>query len=91
MTRKELIQKIAEEQELSQQQSAAVVDSIFNSIVAAVAAGDKANISGFGIFESKARAARIGRNPRTREAVPIPATIVPSFKAAKAFREKVNG
>ena len=91
MTKKELIKKIAEEQVISQKQASAIVDSVFDSIVAAVAAGDKVNIPGFGTFESKTRAARTGRNPRTKEAVEIPASTVPSFKAGKAFKEKVNG
>ena len=91
MTKKELAKKIAEEQTLPQKQAAAIVDSVFDSIISAVAAGDKVNITGFGIFESKTRAARTGRNPRTKEAVEIPAATVPSFKAGKAFKEKVNG
>ena len=91
MTKKELIKKIAEEQVISQKQASAIVDSVFDSIVEAVAAGEKVNISGFGIFESKTRAARTGRNPRTKETVEIPASTVPSFKAGKAFKEKVNG
>lgn len=90
MTKKELIKKIAEEQVISQKQASAIVDSVFDSIVEAVAAGEKVNISGFGIFESKTRAARTGRNPRTKETVEIPASTVPSFKAGKAFKEKVN-
>ena len=88
---KELIKKIADEQVISQKQASAIVDSAFDSIVAAVAAGDKVSIPGFGTFESKTRAARTGRNPRTKETVEIPASTVPSFKAGKAFKEKVNG
>ena len=48
-------------------------------------------LTGFGIFEPKHREARTGRNPRTKEAVEIPASTVPVFKAGKAFKEKVNG
>ena len=91
MTKKELTKKIAVEQTISQTQAAAIVDNVFTSIVDAVAAGEKVNIAGFGIFESKTRAARTGRNPRTKEAVEIPAMTVPGFKAAKVFKEKVNG
>ena len=91
MTKKELTKKIAEEQTISQKQAAAIVDSVFDSIVAAVAAGDKVSIPGFGTFESKTRAARTGRNPRTKEAVEIPASTVPGFKAGKTFKEKMNG
>ena len=91
MTKKELAKKIAEEHALSQKQAAAVVDSLFDSIAAAVAAGEKVSIPGFGTFESKTRAARTGRNPRTKETVEIPASTVPAFKAGKAFKERVNG
>ena len=91
MTKKELVKKIAEEQVISQKQATAIVDGVFDSIVAAVAAGEKVSIPGFGTFESKTRAARTGRNPRTKEAVEIPASTVPSFKAGKLFKEKVNG
>ena len=49
------------------------------------------SIPGFGTFESKHREARTGRNPRTKEAVEIPASTVPSFKAGKAFKDQVNG
>ena len=91
MTKKELAKKIAEEQVISQKQANAIVDSVFDSIVASVAAGEKVSIPGFGTFESKTRAARTGRNPRTKEAVEIPASTVPSFKAGKLFKEKVNG
>ena len=91
MAKKELTKKIAEEQIIPMKVASAVVDSVFDSIVEAVAAGEKVNIGGFGIFESKTRAARTGRNPRTKEAVEIPASTVPVFKASKAFKEKVNG
>lgn len=90
MTKKDLTRKIAEEQLLPMKKAAAIVDSIFDDIADAVAVGDKVNIGGFGIFEAKTRAARIGRNPQTKEVVKIPAATVPGFKAAKAFKEKVN-
>lgn len=91
MTKKELTKKIAEEQALPQKQAAAIVDSVFDSIAATVAAGEKVTIPGFGTFATKTRAARTGRNPRTKETVEIPASTVPVFKAGKEFKEKVNG
>ena len=48
-------------------------------------------VLGFGTFETRERAAREGRNPRTKETIHIPASIVPSFKAGKEFRNRVNG
>ena len=91
MNKKELISKVVEATDLTKKDAAVAVDSVFAAIAEAVAAGDKVSIPGFGTFESKSRAARIGRNPRTKEAVEIPASTVPSFKAGKAFKEKVNG
>ena len=91
MTKKELAKKIAEDQVISQKQAVAIVDSVFDSIAATVAAGEKVSIPGFGIFATKTRAARTGRNPRTKETVEIPASTVPVFKAGKEFKEKVNG
>ena len=91
MNKKDLVKKIAEETSLSQKQATEAIDSFLNSITNAVAAGEKVSIPGFGTFDSKTRAARTGRNPRTNDTVEIPASTVPSFKAGKAFKEKVNG
>ena len=91
MTKKELAKKIAEDQVISQKQAVAIVHSVFDSIAATVATGEKVSIPGFGTFATKTRAARTGRNPRTKETVEIPASTVPVFKAGKEFKEKVNG
>ena len=56
----------------------------------ALCQGDKVQLSGFGTFEVKAREARIGRNPHTKEAIEIPATKVPGFKASKALKDTVS-
>lgn len=90
MNKKELISKVVDTTNLSKKDAAAAVESVFAAIEEAVAVGDKVNITGFGIFERRERAARTGRNPRTKEAVEIPATAVPAFKPGKAFKEKVN-
>ena len=90
MTKNDLTRKIAEEQLLPMKKAANIVDSIFDSIITAVAAGEKVSIPGVGTFASKTRGARIGRNPRTKEAVEIPASTVPGFKVARQFKEKVN-
>ena len=91
MNKTELIAKVSEDTGLTKKDAAAAVESVLNAITDAVAAGDKVSLTGFGIFERKTRAARTGRNPRTKEAVEIPAFTVPSFKAGKAFKEQVNG
>ena len=91
MNKTELIAKVAADTGLAKKDAAAAVESIFAAITDAVAAGDKVSLTGFGIFEAKHREARTGRNPRTKEAVEIPASTVPVFKAGKAFKEKVKG
>ncbi len=90
MNKKELIAKVAEDTGLTKKDSAVAVESVLTAIMDTVAAGDKVSLTGFGIFETKHREARTGRNPRTKEAVEIPASTVPAFKAGKAFKEKVN-
>jgi DNA-binding protein HU-beta len=70
--------------------AASVVDGLFETIVDTVRAGGAVSISGFGVFESRSRAARVARNPRTGEAVAVPATTVPAFRAGLAFRSAVG-
>lgn len=91
MNKTELVKKVAENAGLTQKQAAAAVESVFAAITASVAAGEKVSLVGFGTFEAKHRDARVGRNPRTKETVEIPASTVPSFKAGKAFKDQVNG
>jgi DNA-binding protein HU-beta len=68
----------------------AAVDAVFDAVAGALAKGDKVSIAGFGVFEVRQRAARMGRNPRTGEPVHIMASKAPAFKAAKALKETVN-
>ena len=63
---------------------------IFESVSEALAAGEKVQIFGFGSFEVKERAERIGRNPRTKEEMTIPAFKCASFSPSKALKESVN-
>ena len=65
------------------------MNATFETISQNLAAGNKVQISGFGNFEVKAREARVGRNPRTKETIEIPATKLPAFKAAKALKDVV--
>lgn len=64
-----------------------VLDAFYDLVKEEVNNEKKVSISGFGVFEAKHRNARIGRNPHTKEAVPIPERNVPFFKPAKAFKE----
>ena len=91
MNKSELIKKVAAENELSQKAAAAVVDSVFNSIVDSLAAREPVSLFGFGTFTCRHRDARTGRNPATGEAMEFAASNTPVFKAGKAFKEKVNG
>ena len=86
MNKTELISKVAAENKLTQKLTAAAVDTILDT----VAAGESVSLPGFGTFSVKHREARQGHNPATGEAMEIAAKDVPVFKAAKAFKEKVN-
>jgi DNA-binding protein HU-beta len=71
-------------------QAEQVVDTVFDSIVKSLKKGEEVSIAGLGIFSVKARAARQARNPRTGEAVNVPAMNVPKFRAAKALKDAVK-
>ncbi len=90
MNKQELIKKIAADAELTQKQAAAALESALTSIKAAVAAGDKVQLIGFGTFDVKKRPARMARNPRTGAEIKIAASKAPTFKAGKALKDKVN-
>ena len=85
MNKTELIAAVAEKAGMSKKDSEKTVNAVFESITAALAEGDKVQLVGFGTFEVKERGARIGRNPRTKEEIEIPASRVPSFKVGKAL------
>lgn len=89
MTKAELINAVAEKSELTKKDSDKAVTAVIDAITEALVNGDKVSLVGFGTFEVKNRAARKGINPRTKEAMPIPASKLPSFKAGKALKEAV--
>jgi integration host factor subunit beta len=92
MIRSELIQKIADENpHLYQRDVERIVNTIFNEITEAMAAGNRVELRGFGAFSVKKREARTGRNPRTGEAVEVEEKHVPFFKTGKLLRERLNG
>jgi len=90
MNKPELIAIAAEKAGLSKKDSERVINAALDAVVAALAKGEKVQLSGFGIFEVKEREARVGRNPRTRESIQIPATRSPVFKASKALKDTVS-
>ena len=71
-------------------QAEQVVDTVFDSIVNSLKKGEEVSIAGIGIFSVKQRAARQARNPRTGEAISVPAMKVPKFRAAKALKDSVK-
>ena len=90
MNKTELVAAVAESAGLTKKDAERVVNASIDAITAALAKGEKVQISGFGTFESKTREARIGRNPHTKEAVEIPATRVPTFKPSKALKDLIS-
>ena len=89
MNKTELIAAVAEKTGLTKKDAERVVNATFETVTATLAKGEKVAVSGFGNFEVKAREARVGRNPRTKETIQIPATKLPAFKAAKALKDAV--
>jgi len=89
MNKTDLINAIAAKSGLSKKDSEKALTATIDSISEALKGGDKVQLVGFGIFDVKQRAARIGRNPKTKEPINIPATTTPVFKAGKALKDIV--
>ena len=90
MNKTELIAKVAELTGSAKKDAEKAVCATLDAISGALSEGDKVQLVGFGTFEVKERAARTGRNPRTKEEIEIPASKLPVFKAGKALKESVN-
>lgn len=90
MNKVELVASVAEKAGLSKKDAEKAVAAVLDSIVAAVAKDDKVQLVGFGTFDVRERAARTGRNPRTKETITIAASKQPVFKAGKAFKDAVQ-
>ena len=92
MIRSELIQIIADENpHLYQRDVERIVNTVFSEITEALAKGDRVELRGFGAFSVKSRDARMGRNPRTGEAVKVESKADPLFKTGKLLRDRLNG
>lgn len=89
MNKAELINAVAAKTDVSKKETEAVIAATLDVITAAMQEGDKVQLVGFGSFEVKNRAERIGRNPKTKEEIKIPASKIPSFKAGKALKDSV--
>ncbi len=89
MNKTELVAEIAGKTGLSKKDAEKALAAVVETVTDAVKKGDKVQLVGFGSFELKCRDARMGRNPKTKEAIEIPASRVPVFKAGKAFKDAV--
>lgn len=90
MNKADLAQKVQEVLGGTKTQSEEVVETIIETIVSTLKSGDEVSIAGLGIFSTKMRPARMGRNPRTGESIQVPAMRVPKFRPAKALKDAVK-
>ena len=91
MNKADLVASICAKAGLTKKDAEAALNAVVAAIEEAVVKGDKVALVGFGTFETKTRAARTGINPRTKQAIKIPASKVPAFKISKALKDKVAG
>ena len=89
MNKTELVAAVAEKTGTTKKCAEQMVTTTFEAITASLKKGEKVQVANFGIFEVKKREARVGRNPRTKEAIKIPATKLPAFKASKTLKDAV--
>lgn len=91
MTKRELIEKLADQvKDLSLKDAEIIVNTVFDTMTDALAAGDRIEIRGFGSFQVKERRSREGRNPRTGDKVEVESKKVPFFKVGKELKERVD-
>jgi integration host factor subunit beta len=90
MTKADLVEEVAKVTELTRKDSEVIVDTLFESVIKALRAGDKLEVRGFGSFRVRQRNARVGRNPKTGEKVEVPAKRVPYFKPSKELKDLIN-
>ena len=90
MNKAELIAEVAAKTGLSKKDSEKAVNATLDTVTASLESGEKVSLVGFGVFDVKEREARMGRNPKTKEEIPIPASRVAQFKAGKALKEAVD-
>ena len=91
MTKAELVDTISWQTGVSKKDTGTVVNLILENVVEALKKGDKVELRGFGSFKVKTRRARLARNPRTGEAVQVPAKRVPFFKTSNELKRRMNG
>lgn len=86
VTKEELIQEICKDTRLSKRQIREVLDSLFTNVIYYIAHGRRVTIHGFGTFEIQHRNSRVGRNPHTGEAIPIPERVIPKFVPGETLK-----
>ena len=89
MNKTELVAAVAQKTGLTKKDAERVINATVDTVVETMKKGEKVQISGFGMFEVKTREARVGRNPRTKESIQIPASRQPIFKASKTLKDAV--
>lgn len=90
MTKAELVDEVARSTQLTKKHAEIIVNTVFDSIVDSLKAGEKIELRGFGSFRIRHRGPRVGRNPKTGEKVQVPAKRIPYFKPGKDLREMLN-
>lgn len=90
MTKAELVEEVARSTELTKKHAEIIVNTVLESIVSSLKAGEKIELRGFGSFRIRQRGARIGRNPKTGAQVEVPPKRIPYFKPGKELRELLN-
>lgn len=90
MNKTELVEKVAEDADISKAAAARAVDAVIDAVMSTLKNGEQVQVAGFGSFLVRDRAARTGRNPATGATINIPAAKVPAFKAGKALKDAVN-
>lgn len=90
MTKAELVDEVARTTQLTKKHAEIIVNTVFDSIVHSLKAGEKIELRGFGSFRIRHRGPRLGRNPKTGERVEVPAKRIPYFKPGKELREMLN-
>jgi DNA-binding protein HU-beta len=90
VNKSDLITSMAEKSKLTKKDAEAALKAFIDSVEETLEKGEKVQLVGFGTFETRKRAARVGRNPRTKEEINIPESTVPVFKAGKEFKDKVS-
>lgn len=91
ITNKKVITEIISERfSMTKKEAGEIVDTVFDTISESLVKGDRVDITGFGKFEVKTRAARMGINPQTGEPIEIGATKIPGFKASKSLKDMIK-